>query len=211
MTQLRCLAILVALVVPAAGSAQTFGQFGNVQPVPVDGHVGGGYIQTSENTLSLLGQLRLSFYPGVDVGFLGGLARQDYGDNSRTTLRLGTDLKYQVMPPATTRPLALSIGGALGVEVGDNFSILSLGPTGVLSRAISIGGESTLTPYLGAAILFSNVDVGPTSESDMSFPLRAGAELKFHPQFILVGEFDIPISDNFNDNLVFSFGVNSPF
>jgi hypothetical protein len=161
--------------------------------------------------LALLAQLRLSFYPGVDFGFLGGIARQDFGTSDRTTLRLGADLKYQVVAPAAPSQPAVSVGGALGVETGDNFNVLTVGPTAVVSWTLSTGGQAAFTPYAGTGILFSNFNVDPLDDTDVSIPLRLGAELKVHPQLDLNGELQVRLSDDFNDDVGFSFGVNSSF
>ena len=206
-----CLAVAVTLALHGAAGAQTFGQFTGAQPLPVNGHLFGAYLQTSQNVLGLLGQLRLSFYPGVDFGFNGGFARQDYNRSSRTTLRLGTDLKYQVLEPATDYPYAVSIGGAIGVETGDDFSLLSLGPSVVSSRTFPGNGNLSFTPFASAGFLFSNFDAGPTHESDISIPLTFGSEVRFSPQFTLTGEIQLRLSDAFNDDVGFSIGVNSPF
>ena len=103
-------ACALALALPRAASAQVFGQFIGATPLPVNAHLFGAYLQSSENVLGLLGQLRLSFYPGVDFGFAGGFARQDFKGGNRTTLRLGTDHKYQVVAPSPEYPYAGSIG-----------------------------------------------------------------------------------------------------
>ena len=177
----------------------------------MNAHLFGAYLQSSENVLGLLGQLRLSFYPGVDFGFAGGFARQDFKGGNRTTLRLGTDLKYQVVAPSTEYPYAVSIGGALGVETGDNFSLLSVGPTVVGSRTFPGNGNLTFTPFVGSGILFSRFDSGSVSESDVSMPLNIGSEVRFNPQLTLTGELQLKISDDFGDDVGFSVGINSPF
>ena len=123
MTQIRCFAILAMLALPATASAQVYGQFGNTNPVPVNGRVAGAYVQSSENVLAMLAQLRLSFYPSVDFGFMGGFARQDYGTDNRTTLRLGSDLKYQVVAPVAgqTSPAVSSSSGIVSVRGVSSF------------------------------------------------------------------------------------------
>ena len=64
--------LLVLLAAPVTAGAQVFGQYMGAEIVPVGGHLFGGYLQASQDQLGLLGQLRLSFYPGVDFGFHGG-------------------------------------------------------------------------------------------------------------------------------------------
>ncbi len=204
-------AVVLALALPSAAPAQTFGQFTGATPLPVNGHMVGAYLQSSENVLGLLGQLRLSFYPNVDFGFAGGFAREDFTGGDRTTLRLGTDLKYQVMAPTTEYPFGVSIGGALGVETGDDFSLLSMGPTAVGSRTFQGSGNVSFTPFIGSGLLFSRVDAGSQSDSDVSIPFNIGSEVRFNPQLTLTGELQLKLSDDFNDDVGFSIGINSPF
>lgn len=211
MNRLKCFLVLAALASPVVARAQTYGQFGNPRPVPVNEHVGGAYLQSSENVLAILTQLRMSFYPDVDFGFMGGIARQDFGDDDITTLRLGADIKYEVMKGASERAPSVSIGGALGVETGDNFNILSLGPTVVLCWDLQSVGGGAITPYAGAGVLFSNINVDPADDSDMSFPLRFGADFRINPALVLNGELQFRLSDDFNDDFGFSVGVNAPF
>jgi len=105
------------------------------------------------------------------------------------------------------RPFDVSIDGALGVESGDDWNILSIGPSVVASRTFS----GNLTPYASAGILFSNINVRSVNQSDVSLPVRAGAELKLSSQFALTGELQLRLSDDFNDDVGFAVGVNSPF
>ena len=200
---------LVAVTAPTLARAQTF-QMTGAEPVPAGGHLVGGFIQSSENVLGLIGQLRLSFYPGVDFGFNGGFARQDYSGENHTTLRLGTDLKYQILAPTEARPFTMSIGGALGIETGDSYSLLNLGPTLVASRAFPSNGVS-FTPYAGTGIMFNRFEAGDFSDTDVAFPLNIGSEVHINPQLTIVGELQLRVSDSINDDVGFGIGVNSSF
>ena len=204
-------ALSAVLAIPAAASAQSFGQFTGAQTLAAGAHLGGGYVQSSSSVLGLLGQLRLSFYPGVDFGFQGGFARQNYPGADRTTIRLGTDLKYQVVQPTAEYPYSISVGGGLGVESGDNWNVISVGPSVVSSRSFPGNGDLVFTPFVGAGLLFSNINVGSLNESDMSIPLRFGSEIRLNPQISLTGELQLRLSDSFNDDVGFSVGMNSPF
>jgi hypothetical protein len=199
------------LLSSSSAGAQSFGQFTAAPPIEMNGHMAGAYLESSSNVLGLLGQLRLSFYPGVDFGFQGGFARQDYGTDSRTTLRLGTDFKYAVRNPSTADPYAISIGGALGVETGDHFNILSIGPTIVGSRALSGGRTLVVTPFVGAVAQFTRINVGDLDTTDFSIPLRLGANIHVNQQLDLVGELQFRIGDTFNDDVGFALGANFPF
>jgi hypothetical protein len=170
----------------------------------------GGFLQSSQNVLGLVGQLRMSFYPGVDFGFNGGFARQDYSGENHTTLRLGTDLKYQILAPTTDRPFTMSIGGALGLEAGDSYNLLTIGPTLVGSRSFPSGNVS-FTPYVGTGIMFNRFEGGSYSDTDVAFPVNIGSEVHLNPQLTLVGELQLRVSDAINDDVGFAIGVNSSF
>lgn len=199
----------IAVALPAR--AQTFGQFTSAEILPTNGRLFGAYVVASESVASLLGHLRLSFYPGIDFGFQGGLSRQDFPSGDRTTLRLGTDFKVGVRQQSESMPVAISVGGGLSVETGDNFSVLSLGPMAVVSHAFPTSERTSITPYAGLGMAFTNIDVGDTSDNDVSFPLRVGAEFGVMPGMSLMGEMQFNLSDSFGDDFGFSAGVNMPF
>ena len=115
------LVLLAALALGAAPArAQMFGTFTGADPLPVNGRMVGIYLQTSENVAAVVSQLRLSFYPGIDFGFAGGFARQDFGvDESRTNIRVGGDMKFAVSQPSEKWPFGMAIDAALGIETGD--------------------------------------------------------------------------------------------
>ena len=209
--KLSCLGLLVALALPGAAAAQVFGQFTGAQTLAPNLHMGGAYLQSSSSVLGLLGQLRLSFYPGVDFGFQGGFARQDFRGGNRTTLRLGADLKYQVTRPTANDPYAIAIGGGLGVESGDHWNVLSVGPTLVGSRSFAGNGDLVFTPFVSVGLLFTNANIDPLNETDLSLPVRIGSEVRLNPQLSLTGELQLRLSDDLNDDVGFSIGVNSPF
>jgi len=209
---------LCAIALAAAGitvalpaRAQTFGQFTSAEIIPTNGRLFGAYVVASENVASLLGHLRLSFYPGIDFGFQGGLSRQDFEAGDRTTLRLGTDLKIAVRQPSESLPVSIAVGGGLSVETGDDFSVLSVGPTAVVSRAFATSERTAISPYVGVGIAFSNIDVGPTSDTDVSVPVRVGAEFGVMPGMSLMAELQFQLGDAFSDDFGFSAGVNMPF
>lgn len=205
------LAIVVgALLWSSAAGAQVHGQFTGAQTVATGGRMFGAYLVSSENVLGVLAQLRLSFYPNVDFGFNGGIARQDFGDGHRTTLRLGTGLKVKIADSTASMPFALALAGDLGVETGDEFHVLTISPALVASRTFPMG-TSAVTPYGRFGITISNVDAGELNDSDVSFPLHLGAEFQLAQQIRLAVELQFHLSDAFNDNLGIGAGVNLPF
>jgi hypothetical protein len=206
-----CLVWAASLAIPAASSAQVFGQFTSAPTIPVNTRLFGGYLQSSSNVLGLLAQLRLSFYPDVDFGFQGGFARQSLESGDRTTLRLATDLKYQMLHATTAAPYSISVGGGLGVEAGDSWNVISLGPCVVGSRSFTGSDALGFTPFVSAGLLFTNINVESLNESDFSMPLRLGSELRMNSQITLTAELQFRVSDDFNDDTGFSVGVSSPF
>lgn len=207
-----CAALAAAVLLGAtpAANAQVWGQYSGAETVPMNGHMFGAYLNSSENVVGLSAQLRLSFYPGVDFGFQGGLTRVDVGDGDRTTLRLGTDLKVGVAHVSETLPVDIAAGGALGVESGDDWQVLTVGPQLVASRLLG-GADRGATVFAGVGFMFSNLDVGDESSTDFSVPVRTGAEWRVAPDVRLTGELQLRLGDDFNDDLGFSVGVNLPF
>ena len=174
-------------------------------------HLFGGYLDVSNNVVGLMAQLRLSFYPGIDFGFQGGPSRIDIGTSTAGTVRLGGDLKVAVHHASAQSPFDAAVGGCLGVETGDNFSLLSLGPTFVISHTFRSGQTGGATPYASTSLLFTNVDVGSLNETDFSVPIRLGTEFLAAPGLSIVAEVQLRVGDDFRDKTVFSIGVNSPF
>lgn len=202
-------AIGLASTVPA--HAQVYGQFTGAEPLPVNGRLFGAYFHSSENSVGVLGQLRLSFYPNVDFGFQGGFARQDFGTNDITAVRLGGDFKVGVMKPSETRPISVALGACIGIEAGDDYNILSVGPTVVASRAFVTGSGTGVTPYGRVGILFSSIDVGSLDDTDLSMPVRLGGDFRFGGQLGVAVELQLNLADSFNDDFGIAAGVNLPF
>jgi hypothetical protein len=210
--KLPLLVLLLAGLVPAVGAhAQVFGQYTPAEILPVNSRLGGAYVDFSQNVVGALGQLRLSFYPNVDFGFQGGLSRLDLGNSTKTSLRLGADLRFGVAKTAASFPLDIAVGGALGVETSDNYSVLRLGPSVVASHTFPFSSKSSVAPYAGAMLCFANVDEGDGSKTDFSLPARLGAELRVIPGVRMTAELQLRIGDDFNDHTAFSAGVNLPF
>jgi len=174
----------------------------------VNSRLAGAYVDFSENAAGLLGQLRLSFYPNIDFGFQGGLSRLDTGSSTKTTLRLGGDVRFGAGKVLTGFPLDLAIGAGLGVETGDEYTVLRFGPSVVASRAL---GNSPLTAYAGAMLCFASVDIADNNETDFSVPLRLGAELRAIPGVRVSAEIQLAVGDDFQDDVAFAAGVNLPF
>jgi hypothetical protein len=204
------LALFAASLAPApAARAQVFGQYTPAEILPVNARLGGAYVNFSRDVLGALGQLRLSFYPNTDFGFQGGLARIDLGTTSRTSLRLGTDVRFGVAKATAGRPVDIAVGVGLGVETSDQFSVFRIGPSAVASRTFP--GSSSVTPFVGTMLCFTSWDVSDETGTDFSVPVRLGAELRAIPGARITAEFQLRLGDVFDDRTAFSTGIHFPF
>jgi opacity protein-like surface antigen len=204
------LALLAASLAPAA-HAQVFGQYTPAEILPVNARLGGAYVDFSDNVVGALGQLRLSFYPNIDFGFQGGLSRVDLGASTKTSLRLGTDVRFGVAKAGEGRPVDVAVGVGLGVETSDRYSVFRIGPSVVASHTFPFSGRSSVVPYAGAMLCFTSCDVLDRSDTDFSVPVKLGAELRAIPGMHLTGEIQLRIGDRFDDHTRFSTGVSFPF
>lgn len=214
MKSILAAALVVAALVPAVPArAQVFGQYTGASVTPPNGHVFGAYLNVSEHVVGGLAQLRLSFYPNLDFGFHGGLARIDpgAGAGTRTTLRLGTDLRFQLAGLTGAFPADMAVGGSLAVETSDGFKVITLGPSMVASRTMGAEGGTRFVPYAGLALMFSSRDAFGVEDSDISVPLRLGLEARLSPEFRMIAELQLFIADRYNDDVGFVTGVNLPF
>lgn len=207
-----CLAVTAGLLL-AAGSAQAQfpSNYSGAAVLAVDAHAFGAYVPITSNSIGAITQLRLSFLPGVDFGFQGGLSRLDRKSGSKTLLRLGTDVKFQLVHADESRPIDMSIGAGLGVFAGDNYNTLSLGPNFIASRSWRRGAAGELTPYAGVGLAVTTINAGTSNGNDVSVPVRVGCELGITSAARLVAEFTHRLSSTFGEATDFVLGVNLPF
>jgi hypothetical protein len=213
--KLLLLALFVANLAPApAAHAQVFGQYTPAEILPVNARLGGAYVNFSKDVVGALGQLRLSFYPNVDFGFQGGLARLDLGTTSKTSLRLGADVRVGVAKAIAGRPVDVAVGAGLGVETSDQYSVFRIGPSVVASRTFPFSGTASVVPFAGTMLCFTSRDVGDESRTDLtdfSVPVRLGAELRAIPGMRITAEFQLRLGNVFDDRTAFSTGIDFPF
>jgi hypothetical protein len=210
----RLLASCAALLVVACARpapAQVAGQFGPAVPLAVNQHAFGVYAALAQHQAEALGQMRLSFYPGVDFGFQGGLRRFDTDGPSRTAVELGGDLRTQVARRAGGAFADVALGGAIQLSSADHRNALSLGPTLAASRSYTLNGGATLSPYAGLALLFTRTDRDGDNTTDLSCPLRGGLEYQPNAGLRLVAELQLPLSDPQGSHPKFVLGANFPF
>jgi hypothetical protein len=210
--KLRIVALaLGTLLCGAPAMAQVHGQFMGAETIAPGTRLFGGYLYSSENILGLLTQLRLSFYPNVDFGFQGGLTRVDYQGNNLTTLRVGGGLKMLVRGVDKGLPVNTAIGADLGIETGDNFHILTLLPSVIMSRTLTLGDGGSITPYGRLGLSIATIDIESENQTNVSFPLHLGSEFKIASNIRIAAEFQFRINDDFSDNVTFGGGINMPF
>lgn len=213
MKKLLLLALFVSSLAPAA-HAQVFGQYTPAEILPVNARLGGAYVNFSKEVVGALGQLRLSFYPNIDFGFQGGLARFDLTTTSRTALRLGFDMRFGVAKATVGRPVDIAVGAGLGVDTSDRYSVFRIGPSAVASHAFPFAGSSSVTPFVGTMLCFTSWDVNDMADktgTDFSVPVRLGAELCAIPGTHITAEFQLRLGDAFADCTAFSTGIDFPF
>ena len=210
MKRVLLLALASVLAGSTAAHAQVFGQLGAAPPLAMNARQAGGFLQFSENSFGAVGQLRLSFHPGVDFGFQGGLSRVDFGEASRTAVRLGADFRAQVVHASEQLPLDLSLGGAVSVETADEYTLLTVGPSVAASRTLT-AMDRPFTPYAGAMITFSRLDLSSTNQTDLGLSIRLGADLELQQDLHLLLELQPRISDDFTDGFTVVLGVQSAF
>lgn len=201
--------VFVAVCAPAA-RGQVFGQFGDARTLALNGRVAGAFLQASESSLGVVGQLRMSFHPGVDFAFQGGISRLDVGDVTRSAIRLGADLRLRVVESSLDLPIDVAVGGTVGVETADEYNLLSVGPTAVASHTFDVNGMG-LSPYFGAAVLFSRLDLGAFDQTDVSLGMRLGADFEFQPSLHALIELQPRFSDEFNDGFSVAAGIQTSF
>ncbi len=209
----RLLAPIAALLLAAAcpAHAQVFGQLGGADVVPVDQRLFGLYAGFTSHQSEALTQLRLSFYPGVDFGFQGGLSRLDAGGHNRTTVHVGGDLKAMVARASATFPVDLALGAALGISSADQLNVLAVGPLAVASITRTLRGGAELVPYGGAVLLYTRSDINAITTTDSSLQLRLGLDVRPNAAFRALVEVQEPLSDPVDRHPKLVLGANFPF
>lgn len=202
----------LAMILPAAARAQSPGPFTGAEVLAPNTHLVGAYLQTGDHALGLMSQLRLSFYPGVDFGFQGGLTRLDVeGGSDRTLIRVGADVRASVLTVAGGNHADVSLGGGLGIESGDDYGTFSLGPSVWVSRAYPLGATGAVAPFAKLGLAYSSLNAGPIDDNDLWIPLDLGAEFRPNPALRLVGEFELRLNNDLNDDWSFAAGAHFPF
>ena len=203
-------ALAVALACIASPAlAQVYGILNDAKVVPVNGHLGGGYLQFDKSSATLMGQLRLSLYPNLDFGFVGGLSRLDIDNDTKSSVRLATDFRGQIANQGANFPMSITLGAAIALESADGFSLLSVGPTAAASRVLDQANQWTAT--VGASLLLSRSEISGQRNTDTSMPLRFGLQYAPNPDIRILSEAQVAVSDEIRDDFSFTLGVLFPF
>jgi opacity protein-like surface antigen len=208
----RLLAPALALAIACAASpalAQVYGILSDAKVVPVNGHLGGGYLQFDKSSATLMGQLRLSLYPNMDFGFVGGLSRLDIENDTKSSVRLATDFRGQIANQDASFPMSITLGAAIALESADGFSLLSVGPTAAASRVLDQANQWTAT--FGASLLLSRSEIDGNRNTDTSMPLRLGLQYAPNSDLRIMSEAQLAVSDEIRDDFSFTLGVLFPF
>jgi len=207
----RSILFIVALSLVATGpaSAQVQGTLTTGRVLRPNEHLGGSYLSFDKSSATALGQLRMSFYPSIDFGFQGGLARIDVDNNTRTSVKMGGDFRGQVATQAGGSIMDIALGAALGIESADELNQLSIGPQVTVSRTLDM--SSRWVAYGGAALLFTRIEMGLETNTDTSCPLRMGMEYSPNPYLRLLTEVQLAVSAEVRDDFAVTFGILFPF
>jgi hypothetical protein len=207
----RSILFIVALSLVATGpaSAQVQGTLTTGRVLRPNEHLGGSYLTFDKSSATALGQLRMSFYPNIDFGFQGGLARIDVDNNTRTSVKMGGDFRGQIATQADGSIMDIALGAALGIESADELNQLSVGPPGDrvahARHGVAVGGLRRR----GTAVLAHRG--GLETNTDTSCPLRMGMEYSPNPYLRLLSEVQLAVSDEVRDDFAVTFGVLFPF
>ena len=207
----RLAIVLAALCLfTAPAGAQVFGQFHPAHPLRNDSNMWGAYLLLGDRAddLGLLGQVRFASRRSLDWGLQFGFT-DGPGDGA---ILLGGDIRPSLKRADSEFPLDLAFDGAVGLTIGDNFTLLELQPALLYSHRFPLDSGGAISPYGSLGLDFQNIsydndgpgDGGSNSESD--FIARFGAEWEASRSFSLIGEFGVGANRD-----VFATGINVLF
>ena len=199
------------LICACPAQSQSLGQFGGAAPLPMNGHALGTFVDASAHEVGFITQLRLSYYPDVDFGFQGGAKRLDYADADGNALRLGADFKVAAVRMRAGFPVDLSFGAGLGVDTGDNLSVLTMGPSVIASRGYPAGAAGSMVPYASLGMAYSSINTTAKDDTGIQFPFRLGAEYHFTPDLRFVMELRQDFGTHYGDRTAFAMGTTFGF
>jgi hypothetical protein len=81
----------------------------------------------------------------------------------------------------------------------------------VASHTFPFSSSSSVVPYVGAMLCFTSSNVGDSSKTDFSLPIRLGTELRAIPGVRLMAEIQLRAGGDPDNHTAFSAGANLPF
>jgi opacity protein-like surface antigen len=187
------LASLCAFAAPA--SAQVFGQLHPAHPIRHSDNLWGAYLMLGDRVddIGLLGQVRFSASSTFDWGLQFGFA-DGPGDGA---VVLGGDIRPSIKRADDEFPLDLAFDGAVGLTIGDNFTLLELQPAFLYGHRFPLDSGGAISPYGSVGIDVQNVsfdDVPPgfdDSDTETDVIARFGMEWEASRTFGIIGEFGV--------------------
>ena len=186
------LASLCAFAAPA--SAQVFGQLHPAHPLRNGDNLWGGYLMLGDRVddIGLLGQVRFSSSPTFDWGLQFGFS-DGPGDGA---VLLGGDIRPSLKRADDEFPLDLAFDGAVGLTIGDGFTLLELQPALLYGHRFPLDNGGAISPYGSLGIDFQNISFdndGPGDDSDTETDViaRFGMEWEATNSFGIIGEFGV--------------------
>jgi len=189
---LLALALLGFSAAPSA--AQVFGQLHPAHPLRNGDNLWGAYLVLGDRAddVGILGQVRFSSSSSFDWGLQFGFV--DAGDGA---ILVGGDIRPSIKKADDNFPLDLAFDGALGLTIGDNFTLLEIQPALLYSHRFPLDSGGAISPYGSLGIDFQNIDYdtdGPGddgSDTETDIVARFGMEWEATRTFSVIGEFGI--------------------
>ena len=196
------LATTLALFASPA-SAQVFGQFHPAHPIRDGNNLWGAYLLLGDRVddVGLMGQVRFSSSSSFDWGLQFGFA--DAGDGA---VMLGGDIRPNIRSADSEFPLDLAFDGALGLTIGDNFTLLELQPALLYSHRFVLDNGKGLSPYGSLGFDFQNISVdsegnGDNDDTETDIIARFGAEYEATRKFSIIAELCVGNGTSFNTGI----------
>lgn len=192
---MKRLAIALAFLGLSAGpaAAQVFGQLHPAHPIRNNDNLWGAYLLLGDRVddVGLLGQVRFSSSQSFDWGLQFGFA-DGPGDGA---VLLGGDIRPSLKRADSEFPLDLAFDGAVGLTIGDNFTLLELQPAFLYGHRFPLDSGGAISPYGSVGIDFQNITFdtanGDDSDTETDVIARFGMEWEASRSFGVIGEFGV--------------------
>jgi opacity protein-like surface antigen len=202
----RLAIVLASLCCLFAGpaSAQVFGQLHPAHPIRNNDNLWGAYLLLGDRVddIGLLGQVRFSSSESFDWGLQFGFS-DGPGDGA---VLLGGDIRPSLKRADSEFPLDLAFDGAVGLTIGDGFTLLELQPAFLYGHRFPLDSGGAISPYGSVGIDVQNVsfdNAGPGDDSDTETDViaRFGMEWEASRTFGVIGEFSVGNGSTFNTGI----------